>query len=526
MAHADGVYPVKAVLGRFSLVACGTLLLAVVAVAVVAPRASNTPLRQWVVLVAMASLALVGVVLMATVSHDVLELIRRRPQAASWVVTAAGLALCTPVALWGGYRPGWDAGGLLQITGTLGAGRPLNHATLVYLAAYPNNDGALALLLMARRLGAGVGLDAYTMFVLLNCLCLGVVLLSCFAVASRLRGPVAGVAAQLLCIALIGLSPWMSVSYTDVLTTPIPIGAFALVALAAERRQRWARAALVVAALVALGVGYSLKPTLAVATAALGAAGLLVLPGRSPRRLVAGLAVIALGAGVTVASAMASQDGAAQIMAANGVRIDSNHSVPPDRYVLDGLQQGSHGTTKVAYGAYSAAVVSATYGMTTHQMTIYSRRNILLRLHNLGVTGYATFAAKKTAWNWGDGMFYAFGESAKDAKLTSVISHSPPARLLAQVNHSGGQWYPLRAELTQALWLLVLLVGGVGLLVARPRPGTVLLALAVLGIAAFTTIFQGRSRYLLTFVPVVLTLVSVVAIDPRRLLAPHRLFRP
>ena len=47
------------------------------------------------------------------------------------------------------------------------------------------------------------------------------------------------------------------------------------------------------------------------------------------------------------------------------------------------------------------------------------------------------------------------------------------------------------------------------------EPGTGLLALSVLGIAAFTLVFQGRSRYLLTYVPLVVAL-SVSCRRPRR----------
>jgi hypothetical protein len=67
----------------------------------------------------------------------------------------------------------------------------------------------------------------------------------------------------------------------------------------------------------------------------------------------------------------------------------------------------------------------------------------------------------------------------------------------------------LRADLTQELWLAVLLVAGAGLLRAPYRRETVLLAVSVLGIAAFTVVLQGRSRYLFAFVPLVVALAAV-----------------
>jgi CHASE2 domain-containing sensor protein len=81
-----------------------------------------------------------------------------------------------------------------------------------------------------------------------------------------------------------------------------------------------------------------------------------------------------------------------------------------------------------------------------------------------------------------------------------------------------GRLYPLRSDLAQGLWVALLLVTGLGALRARaPSRDVLLLGLTVLGITAFTLIFQGRSRYLLTFVPLVVALGAMVRQRPRRL---------
>ena len=45
---------------------------------------------------------------------------------------------------------------------------------------------------------------------------------------------------------------------------------------------------------------------------------------------------------------------------------------------------------------------------------------------------------------------------------------------------------------------------------SRPRPEVLLMALSVVGVAAFTLLFQGRSRYLFTFVPVIVAMTAMV----------------
>jgi hypothetical protein len=78
------------------------------------------------------------------------------------------------------------------------------------------------------------------------------------------------------------------------------------------------------------------------------------------------------------------------------------------------------------------------------------------------------------------------------------------------VNGFQGSAYPWRADVTQALWLAILLLAGLGLLRAPDRRETLLVALSVLGIAAFTLVLQGRSRYLFAFVPLVVALAAMV----------------
>ena len=69
----------------------------------------------------------------------------------------------------------------------------------------------------------------------------------------------------------------------------------------------------------------------------------------------------------------------------------------------------------------------------------------------------------------------------------------------------------------------MLLVTGLGALRARaPTRDQVLVALTVLGIALFTLLFQGRSRYLLTFVPLVVALGAMVRQRPLHWLARAR----
>ncbi len=156
--------------------------------------------------------------------------------------------------------------------------------------------------------------------------------------------------------------------------------------------------------------------------------------------------------------------------------------------------------------------------MDTEEATAWSREWIRNQVADRGAGDLALFYANKAAWNWGDGMFWAWGEG-KDSEPKKLKPADGIGRLVRAVDGRYGRWYPLRTDLAQGLWVALLLVTGVGALRARaPSRDVLLLGLTVLGIAAFTLVFQGRSRYLLTFVPLVVALGAMVRQRPMRLL--------
>lgn len=68
----------------------------------------------------------------------------------------------------------------------------------------------------------------------------------------------------------------------------------------------------------------------------------------------------------------------------------------------------------------------------------------------------------------------------------------------------------------------MLLALGVGLLRSRFQPEILLMAMTIAGIATFTLLFQGRSRYLLGHVPVVVALAACVIPLPPAWRLPRR----
>jgi hypothetical protein len=90
------------------------------------------------------------------------------------------------------------------------------------------------------------------------------------------------------------------------------------------------------------------------------------------------------------------------------------------------------------------------------------------------------------------------------------------ARAASAWNTPAGEQYAGRVAAAQVTWLAALLAMGTGLSTARYRPDLLVATLTVAGIAAYVLVFQGRSRYLIGHVPVVVALAVALVPGPRR----------
>jgi hypothetical protein len=501
----------------------GILLLVAVVVALLLPREPNIPYDHawvWTGFGGFAALwALVVVARPRLASSRVWRTLEARGSWAAWTVTVLGTAACLVVALNLVYPVGWDAHGMSNLGSRLARGpAPLFYYR--YLSRYPNQIPFAAVSRASWELRGVLGWDQRTVFAVVNALCVGVSLQSTYVVVHRLRGVAAGLAAQVAVIALVALSPWVTVPYTDVVTLPWPILATALALTAVRRASRTATVLLGGGALLALSVGFILKTTPVATMAGVLALGAVVLVAslRQPRRAAAVAVVLLVSAGVFLGMSWGVRTALSDASGLDLARVDTSRTPPLAWWVAMGMTP-THGNT-TRYGAYNAAMVGSTAHLDHAELVSWSNRALDQRLHALGPSGYATFAANKLTWNLGDGMFWAWGEG-RDAS-TVVPRHGPLTPWIVSWSHPRGEYYAVRAGLTQGLWLVVLTAAGVGLLVRPYRRDVALVVASVAAIILFTLVFQGRSRYLLVYVPVFVALAAAVAPVGRGSAAPVR----
>jgi hypothetical protein len=175
-------------------------------------------------------------------------------------------------------------------------------------------------------------------------------------------------------------------------------------------------------------------------------------------------------------------------------------------YVASGLrvQIGPNGNR--VFGGYDRPVNVATSGKPTEVQTQISKDFIRRDLERRGLVGTVLFQVNKLDFTWGDGMLWAYGEGTDLSR--KPVHQGQPFELVQSWNSPGGEHFGARVAITQGFWWLVLTLVAFGWLRGRVTAESLLLVLALVGVAGFTLLFQGRSRYLITYVP----LLAVAAV--------------
>ncbi|NNM46398.1 hypothetical protein [Knoellia koreensis] len=498
----------------------GAVLVLVVALVLVKPADPNIAYNRALVLVGLAASLLVAVA-----GNLLAARWRRRPTrlpsqrgGRPWntphgaTVLAAGLALAGGVAghlmsLPLRFTYGWDAGVATRFSRELFTQDLFSAYAHDYLSRYPNNLPLIAIMNTARAVGGPTDAQMYDTYLRLNGVCLALVLFSTFVLVRRVRGTAAAFVAQAIVFLLVGCSPWMAVPYTDIPAMPFVGGAVTLGVLAAGRRSRF-RLAWVVLALVCAGLGFVIKSTPATTAIALALVLLVVLvagsaPGR--RRVAVALLCAVAAFGLTVQGALAI---AGTVSGVDRASLQTDRTPPVAWWLANGLTTTYGSAPRPYYGAYSPQMVKESINLSGERLHEWSRDRLRRQLDQMGPGGVLTFELRKLAFNWGDGMFFAWG--AFDWQPERLHEHDPTALKVQSWQHARGEHYPLRSALTTGAWLALVLWAGAGLLRAAYRRELLVVAATVLGIGLFTLVFQGGSRYLFAYVPVVVALAACV----------------
>ncbi|HHU10732.1 MAG TPA: hypothetical protein GXZ60_12075 [Intrasporangiaceae bacterium] len=462
-----------------------------------APRALGQPATALTVVCA-AALVLIALVGGRSAGSD-----RSRWGRRTWerlaLLAAATVLVCTVVTVSTSYRYGWDPVTVQQVA----EGTREPNSAIRYFSVYPNILPMLMIGKLAVWLERAIGLDYAAFFAVVAVASLAVTLAAGLVwLARRGARPVQAAGFVVLTGLIVGISPWMGVPYTDLVALPIPLLVVALLSfLPGLQSPRWM---LLVAGLAVLvGIGWAVKTTPIVLLAAV-VVGVLLAPGDRPQwqRWSAGGAVVAL-AWLTSAGLIAAAKPVSDLPLREGVEVDTS------LYVAAGMRTQIYADGRRCYGCFDRRLTRPTYGKDTAAQRAVALPAIRASLHDRTILGHGVFYAHKTHHTWGDGMFFAWGEGLDmEEPLQYRLS---PDSFLRSVGTADGHLLGVRTAVVGGLWAGVLILAAVRLWQGRREWDLVAISAAVAGLFAFTTLFQGRGRYILVMAPVLIALACAPA---------------
>jgi hypothetical protein len=370
-----------------------------------------------------------------------------------------------------------------------------------YWSRYPNNLPLVFVYEAVFRVCAAIGLSSPVyVSTCVNVLVLDVGVLLTGVCARRLWGRSAGRIALVIALPFLAFSPWISVAYSDTIATVFPILLLCLYMryLDAAPRVQFLYAA-AIGGVTALG--YLFKPHVVAMTLAIGFVHALAPRSESPLIAKASKLVAVALAALMVAGAF----GAYRDYRMKG--LISKEQFAASAFPVTHLIAMSLGTELGGYNEADVTEESAIAGAEAK-----NERNIRVikeRLARMGPLGYAAFLDRKLRWMTTDGTF--FWQSEASASKIEPIHRGAFARTLQAVLFRDGPSFRYYSLVASGMWLAILfsMVAPVAtsrrfdtdrvLLVARASIIVLLLMLLVL---------EGRSRYLIAFMPVFVLLAS------------------
>ncbi|MCR5628234.1 hypothetical protein [Eubacterium sp.] len=308
--------------------------------------------------------------------------------------------------------------------------------------------------------------------------------------------------------ALVGLSPWIIVAYSDtyvILFTTAIIHLYCVIKTSKSTEiktlLRWTLIFFL------SGIGYYIKPTclivlMAVCIKEIWTFLFASLESKKKCLKVIPLAIISILAAVLINKVACIYIGFEKI---------DDRTVPFTHYAMMGLND-------VTYGTYYRDDVTYTTSFKTHDEKVQGNiKRIKERLKDFGVIGYAKQLDRKLLTNYNDGTFaWGIGGSFFEKKGTPKNKF---AERLRSLYYNGERNFMKFACTEHTIWLTILFfIIFVNLIKWTKISDTELVCiLSIIGITMFTLLFESRARYLFLYSPyyIIMALAGMKALQEK-----------
>lgn len=387
------------------------------------------------------------------------------------------------------FRTGWDSYLIVEAAYLLSDNVKLQGWTNDYFSYYPNNIFITILFSKIILLCKIIGLFDYSYFIILvfqsvlNVLAGFLVFNVIKKITKNINLSVFGYVFYVL---LVGLSPWVSIPYSDSTALIIPVLMLYLYTDIDTGRFK----ILKIACFSFLGViGYMIKPQTAILFISVFLISILLIRLRYIKRTVKYLSIALI-------SILISYFSIGILMSSNNITVNRELEISYPHFVKMGLNNVTNG------GYLSDDAGKSMSFKSTKERKEENIEVIKERLKEYGIAGLLKHQIKKTLVTYNDGTFAWNQEGNFYWRVNEEKSRIE--RYFRNIYYESGSNHSIFKYIVQGVWLIVLAMQSLNIFIKRKDMDNNMrvVLLSLIGLFIFESIFEARARYLYTYAPI------------------------
>ena len=304
----------------------------------------------------------------------------------------------------------------------------------------------------------------------------------------------------LVTVVLCGLSPWMSVCYSDSLGILFPVLTYYLYTKPARNtRRKWASQ---VAAVMVCCVGYLIKPQCAIMLIAIVVTECFnFCKERKLHQLARPFLLVALTCVcLSVTSSVLTKQ-----CESIGMKLNPETKFGMTHFFMMGLNESRGGMYAPQDVEFSGSFA------TSKERTAANIEESIRRLRDMGFLGYMRHLSRKLLTTYHDGTFAWGVEGGFYTKIMDDVN-TRMAPFLKSVFYSDGSRHEILKTIEQIAWIGVLIFTFAAGFIRQTEENQAdlnILTLSIVGLTLFQMLFEVRARYLFLYVPVYCILATL-----------------
>lgn len=394
------------------------------------------------------------------------------------------------------FETGWDSGAYVIPAARLVS----QHAEMAesinnYFSFYPNNlllVNIYALILKVnQKIGIFCGEEQLMSIVFCNCLISSITCLLTYKIGKKITNVSYAFVGYLISLALIALSPWGVICYSDSFVLFIPI--LILYVYISGIPVFWKTVSLFICGYV----GYSIKPQAVICLIAVLIACILQFDRTTIRRK--NIFRCFCGVAVSVLLIICMSYGLNKVYEKEGFILDSQKKIGMTHFLMMGMNPDT-------LGIYNGEDVEISHECRTPQERTKENLEVVReRLKSFGIGGYFKLLSQKMLTNFNDGTF-AWGEEGSFYAVMKADKNTAIAPRLKATFYNDGAHFWLYSGIVQVTWIIVLILCFFRSIIGvfdkdKMKNSDWVICLSLIGIIVFELLFEARARYIYIYVP-------------------------